>query len=307
MSLLPTTRGCRSLPALVLLAVMADAHAADYLDLREQAPVRGDVAAGAAKSTVCVGCHGPNGNSVVPMFPRLAGQRANYLYWRLVAFRSDDPKSSPMPGMVKTLTDADLRNLAVYFAAQTPAAPAAATAAPASPDGGKGQDLYLHGDSARGIPPCQGCHGADAAGPADRTGQYAAYPALRSQQSAYIVTRLTHFRDGLPQRTTGDFIMHAVAQTLDDASIQALAAWIASRPACTRAVIKNGLVQPPLEELAQMGLNAQVCQHAVKNDLAGPTLAELQGRVVRPRPEDFVGTADHRPSLFRKFMTWVSR
>jgi cytochrome c553 len=86
-----------------------------------------------------------------------------------------------------------------------------------------GKDLYLRGAPARGIPPCQGCHGADAYGPAMTAGQYAAYPALRGQQSLYVAARLTEFRKGLPQRTTNDYIMHGVAGTLDDESIQAIA------------------------------------------------------------------------------------
>jgi cytochrome c553 len=205
------------------------AQASNYLDLRQQAPIRGDVVAGTTKSQVCVACHGPNGNSVVPMFPRLAGQRSAYLYWRLVEFKDDDPKSSPMPGMVKDLTDADLRNLAVYFAAQNPAAGGSAIAA-APQDLRKGQELYLQGDPTRGTPPCQGCHGEDLRGPTLHTDQYAAYPALRGQQSTYVAARLTAFRDQVPQRTTNDFIMHGVTRNLDDASIQALAGWIAAQP-----------------------------------------------------------------------------
>jgi cytochrome c553 len=124
---------------------------------------------------------------------------------------------------VASLSDADMRDLATYFSSQTPPATAAAAAAP-----GKGEALFLAGDSARGIPPCQGCHGAEADGPSISTGQYAAYPSLRGQYAPYLSARLTSFRKNLPHDTTNDFIMGGVAQTLDDESIQTIAAWLSS-------------------------------------------------------------------------------
>ena len=216
----------------VALTWVASAPAAEsrYIDLRRIEPIHGDVAAGARKATVCHACHGV-GAPVAPTFPRLAGQRPDYLYHRLISFKTAGPKDpyysvSPMRSQVTNLTDADMRDLAVYFAAQTPTAgtviPApAATAA-------KGEALFLAGDPARGIPPCQGCHGADARGTPIATGQYAAYPALRAQSSMYLVARLTSFHKDLPDDTTNDFIMGGVAQPLDEESIQAVAAWLSS-------------------------------------------------------------------------------
>jgi cytochrome c553 len=131
-----------------------------------------------------------------------------------------------MRPLVTNLTDADMRDLAVYFAAQTPTAGNLPTAPGAT--AGKGEALFLAGDPARGIPPCRGCHGADARGSSIATGQYAAYPALRAQYSMYLVARLTSFHKNLPDDTSNDFIMGGVAQTLDDESIQAIAAWLSS-------------------------------------------------------------------------------
>ena len=208
----------------------AAATAPRYTDLRRIDPIHGDVAAGARKATVCHACHGV-GASVAPTFPRLAGQRPDYLYQRLLSFKRADPKDpyygqSPMRPQVANLSDADMRDLAVYYAAQTPTAASAAPAQPAAAE--KGQALFLAGDPTRGIPPCQGCHGADAGGTRIATGQYAAYPALRSQYSPYLVARLTSFHNSLPRDTTNDFIMSGVARTLDDDSIQAIAAWLDS-------------------------------------------------------------------------------
>jgi cytochrome c553 len=213
--------------ALLLMAASALAAAPRYADLRHIEPVHGDAAAGAKKAAVCFACHGANGVSVAPTFPRLAGQRADYLYHRLVSFKRADAKDphysvSPMTPNVANLSDTDMRDLAMYFSSQTPPA----TAAAAAP--GNGERLFLAGDPARGIPPCQGCHGAEAGGPSISTGLYAAYPSLRGQYAPYLIARLTSFHKNLPHDTTNDFVMGGVAQTLDDESIQAIAAWLSS-------------------------------------------------------------------------------
>jgi cytochrome c553 len=198
-----------------------------YTDIRSIEPIHGDPAAGQKKATLCFACHGASGTPIAPTFPRLAGQRADYLYHRLVSFKHANPKDpyysvSPMTPLVAPLSDTEMRDLAEYFASQTP--PATATAA--APGGGEA--LFLAGDPARGIPPCQGCHGANAAGPSISTDQYAAYPSLRGQGAPYLTARLNSFHKNLPHDTTNDFIMGGVAQTLDDDSIQAIAAYLSS-------------------------------------------------------------------------------
>ncbi|MBS0584003.1 MAG: c-type cytochrome [Proteobacteria bacterium] len=224
-----------TLPLFALLAAgfAPPTPAADYVDLRQIEPIQGDAAAGATKAAVCTACHGPNGNAIVPNFPRLAGQRADFLYHRLDAFKHADPKDpyiaqAPMLAIVAGLNDIDLRNLAAFFAAQAPTAPAPPVATPAATEG---EAIFKQGDPARGVPPCAGCHGADANGVAASDGkQYLAWPALRGQHAAYVVSRLNNFRNGLPNHSSNDFIMHSVARTLDDSSIQAVAAWLASLP-----------------------------------------------------------------------------
>jgi cytochrome c553 len=227
--------GLRFAMLLCLITACTSALAANYMDLRTVQPIHGDAAAGAAKAAVCAACHGPNGNSLVPLFPRLAGQRPDYLYYRLREFKQANPKdpyyaASPMPAQAASLSDEDMRNIAAYFAAQAP------TAAPAALAGSEqGEALYLHGDPIRGVPACQGCHGVNADGPQfdgaeANENQYATYPSLRGQHAPYLVTRLSHYRDGMPQASSNDFIMHGVARTLDDDAISSLAAWLAALP-----------------------------------------------------------------------------
>ncbi|HCH23947.1 MAG TPA: cytochrome C-555 [Oceanospirillaceae bacterium] len=81
----------------------------------------GDAAAGAAKAAMCVGCHGVDGNSVVPMFPKLAGQHAVYLESAMKAYQSQERKGGnavQMYGMVANLSDQDIADLAAHFASK---------------------------------------------------------------------------------------------------------------------------------------------------------------------------------------------
>jgi cytochrome c553 len=78
----------------------------------------GDAAAGKAKSAVCAACHGPDGNSMVPVYPKLAGQHEAYLAVALKAYKSGTRKNATMKPMVAPLSDADIVNLAAYYASQ---------------------------------------------------------------------------------------------------------------------------------------------------------------------------------------------
>ena len=83
----------------------------------------GDAAAGASKAAMCVGCHGVEGNSVIPMFPKLAGQHAMYLESALKAYRSKDRKGGlavQMYPMAASLSDQDIADIAAYFASMSP-------------------------------------------------------------------------------------------------------------------------------------------------------------------------------------------
>ncbi len=74
----------------------------------------GDVAAGKAKSAACAACHGPDGNSTVPDFPKLAGQNGDYLSHTLQAYKTN----AIMNGQAASLSDQDIANLAAYYASQ---------------------------------------------------------------------------------------------------------------------------------------------------------------------------------------------
>jgi len=78
----------------------------------------GDVEAGKIKSAMCSSCHGVNGISMSPLWPNLAGQKEQYLIKQIKAFRDGTRKDPMMAPMVAALSDADIENLAAYYAAQ---------------------------------------------------------------------------------------------------------------------------------------------------------------------------------------------
>jgi cytochrome c553 len=214
--------------AALLVSGAVFAESADFVDLRRIEPLVGDANAGKAKATVCSACHGANGIAPASMFPNLAGQRAEYLYWQLVEFKREARPESPMTSQVANLDDATLRDLAAYFASLPPPSTAPQNAATSS----RGAALYREGDPATGTPPCQGCHGADGSGhrSAESDAAYRTYPRLRGQHADYVAQRLKDFRSGKHLGSSADRIMTPVARTLDDAAISAVSAFIESGP-----------------------------------------------------------------------------
>lgn len=77
---------------------------------------KGDLEAGKAKSIVCQACHGADGNAADPQYPRLAGQYHDYLARALHEYKTGERKNPIMIGFAATLSDADIENLASYFA-----------------------------------------------------------------------------------------------------------------------------------------------------------------------------------------------
>ncbi len=78
----------------------------------------GNYEAGKAKSTPCAGCHGADGVSTVPSFPKLAGQNSDYLYHALKDYKAGKRKNPIMAGQVEALSDTDMQDLATFFSKQ---------------------------------------------------------------------------------------------------------------------------------------------------------------------------------------------
>ena len=177
-----------------------------------------DIEAGkAAAEGVCAGCHMADGNSVVPMFPKLAGQHAQYLSKQLKDYKSGARKDDTMTGMAFVLaTDADIDNVSAYFASQTASTNTADTSKVAL-----GQAIYRGGNSTSNLPACMGCHGKNGSGnPA------AKFPALAGQHVDYTIKQLTAFRDAT-RSNDSNLMMRNVANKMTTAEIAAVANYIA--------------------------------------------------------------------------------
>lgn len=98
----------------LLLAAFAGAS----LVLSAGANAAGDAAAGKSKAAVCAACHGPDGNSANPLWPKLAGQHAPYMVKQLKDFKSGARKDPVMSPMAAPLTDQDMENVSAYYASQ---------------------------------------------------------------------------------------------------------------------------------------------------------------------------------------------
>jgi cytochrome c553 len=169
------------------------------------ATAAGDAAEGRKRAADCAGCHGAKGISPNDTWPNLAGQHAAYLARILAAYKSGDQKDVAMTPVAQPLGDADIQNLASYYAGLPCAA---ARADKPAGDAAAGKVLAKN---------CAACHGD--AGIAGNP----AWPSLAGQQSGYLVNALKAFRAGLRK----DPMMSGVTRGLSDADIANLAAYYA--------------------------------------------------------------------------------
>ena len=166
---------------------------------------------------VCATCHGTDGNSTSPEYPKLAGQQPEYLIAQIKGFnqhiRTDRLAQEVMAGMSRDLTDEQLSQMAVYFNRQI-------VRVEASPDGinEAGKSIYQQGIPQAGVVPCMTCHGAKAEG-------NSIFPRLAGQHRQYLIKQLLVFRDthGRP-----DTPMESVSKTMTDQNIQQLADYLSS-------------------------------------------------------------------------------
>lgn len=193
---------------LLSLAICGTAQAAD--------PVVGDAAAGQAKTAVCGACHGPDGNSLAPNFPKLAGQGQRYLLKQLHEIKDGKRVVLEMTGLLNNLNDQDLADIAAYYGAQKGSVGAADEKLVA-----RGEALFRGGKLDQGMPACTGCHSPDGVGNAP-----AGFPHLGGQHADYIKKQLTAFREGERTNDGDTMVMRSIAAKLSNKDIEALAQYI---------------------------------------------------------------------------------
>ncbi|WP_439653788.1 MULTISPECIES: c-type cytochrome [unclassified Rhodanobacter] len=177
----------------------------------------GDATAGQAKAAACGACHGMDGNSTDPQYPKLAGQSEQYIVHQLENFKSGKRQNPIMLGMATPLSEQDMHDIGAYFASKT-ALPGVADQALVE----HGQQLFREGDAKRGIPACMACHSIDGRG-----NPGAMYPQLESQHAQYVQATLKAWHDGTSWGTDAHSqIMPAIAQKLSTDDIAALASYV---------------------------------------------------------------------------------
>jgi len=179
------------------------------------AQAAGDAGAGQTKSATCAGCHMADGNSVNPLWPKLAGQYPGYLQKQIMDFKTGARKDPTMSAMAAPLTEQDAEDLAAWFASQkqTPG-----TAEPAQVS--LGQRIYRGGNAETGVAACTACHGPTGAGnpPAN-------FPTIAGQHAAYVDKALKDFRAGERANDPGK-MMQGVAAKMTDKEIAAVAQFV---------------------------------------------------------------------------------
>jgi cytochrome c553 len=200
----------------------------------------GDATAGADKVAMCAACHGSDGNSPAPTFPKIAGLGEKYLLkqlrdvqaWDLEKDAAKKPRTGrtilEMTGMLAGFSDQDLQDIAAFYASQSIQLSGAKEITVLTNAGIEvdalelGERVFRSGNLANGIPACTGCHAPDAHGNAP-----AGYPRLSGQYAEYIEKQLLAFRSGKRINDGEPMTMRLVADKMSDAEIKAVANFIA--------------------------------------------------------------------------------
>lgn len=201
---------------------------------------QGNASAGKTKAAMCAGCHGEDGNSAMPSFPKLAAQHPGYLVKQLQAFKDGSRLAPMMAPLALGLDDTDMQDIAAFYGNNKVSSNPAPTLpvddedddAPAKTDEQKkaelanvlatGADIYRNGKLSTGVSACIACHGPQAEG-----NKPASYPALHSQHADYLAKTLSDFKSG--NRTKNrDNMMHMIAAKMSDADIKAVALYIST-------------------------------------------------------------------------------
>jgi cbb3-type cytochrome c oxidase subunit III len=199
-----------AVPAVSVFAADEKPAAAEPAKVAKPDLAKGEASFGA----VCAACHGADGNSSSPAYPKLAQQHPEYLVKQLQEFKSGKRNNAIMKGFASTLSDDDMKNIAYWV-----------TTKKAKPGFAKdkelvalGERIYRGGIMDRQVAACAGCHSPNGAGIPSQ------YPRLSGQHADYVASQLTAFRDGVRKNSAQ---MTGVAAKLNDREIKAVSDYIA--------------------------------------------------------------------------------
>lgn len=172
----------------------------------------------------CTGCHGAEGRAAADgYYPRIAGKPAGYLYNQLLNFRDGRRQYPLMTGLLQTLSDDYLREMAGHFAALELPYPPPARSTQKAATLARGEALVRRGDATHDIPACESCHGSAL------TGVAPAIPGLLGLPRDYLAAQLAGWKSGIRQAHAPD-CMAQIAQRMSADDIQAVAHWLSSQP-----------------------------------------------------------------------------
>lgn len=179
-----------------------------------------DLAKGKEIMQQCVACHGADGNASAPIYPKIAGQHAEYLYKQLQNFKPGKNGEKPlrengiMAGFAAALSDEDMKNVSAYLNTQKQTLGSATNKDTLA----LGEKIYRGGIADKKVPACAGCHSPNGAGiPAQ-------YPRLGGQHAEYTESQLVGFRDGVRNNSEQ---MSVIAAKMSDREIKAVSDYIA--------------------------------------------------------------------------------
>lgn len=190
-----------------------------------RAAVSGEAIAtrGAGSAPGCASCHGQHGEgNAAAGFPRLAGQPAGYLHRQLEDYASGARGNAVMQPIAKALSNAEMAAVAKYYAGLETAS--ASTPESSGPDRSRGRELVVNGQWDKHMPACISCHGPGARGVAPH------FPALAGQSAGYIEAQIEAWQQD-KRHNDPQGLMQAVARTMDEEQVRAVAAYLASLPA----------------------------------------------------------------------------
>ena len=194
-------------------------HSNDSPDTVKIRSAPGNPETGRAKSELCQGCHGEDGNSYDTKVPKLAGQYAAYISKQLRNYQSGIRSHQIMNAMAATITDADLDDIAAYFAAQQK------MDGPDSRINKLGQKLFFHSEPSRAHMACVNCHGISGKGLTPKTNMF---PVIGGQHKEYLYAQLLSFK--YDERVNSpNAIMNKIASVLTDEELEALADYLSEQ------------------------------------------------------------------------------
>ena len=235
----------RNLVAILAVALLtaSTVYAGDSPSEINQRIGSGDPVAGKDKSALCQGCHGEDGNSLAPAFPKLAGQWSDYIQKQLREFQNGARFNETMTDVAASVDNfKDLFDIAAYFASQKQMEGTPIANQEEQNLYLEGQKLFTQGNERTGAFRCVKCHGEYGKGQQLNNNLF---PVIGGQHKKYLVKQLTDFKTEERENDRSGMMLR-ITTRLTDHDIEALATYLSREPPLVPAVVSALLPAPTL-------------------------------------------------------------